>query len=282
MYFQDLIFTLQKFWTEKGCLLLQPYDIEVGAGTSHPATSLRALEEKPWNIVYVQPCRRPTDGRYAENPNRMQHYYQMQVLLKPSPDNIQELCLESFARLGLHPDKHDFRFVEDDWENPTLGASGLGWEVWCDGMEVLQFTYMQHIGGMEIKLIPGELTYGLERLAMFIQGVKSVWDLKWNDRGVTYADVFKRSEIEYCKYNFEHANTDSLKILFDIYEQESAQLADAGLAQPAFDQCLKAGHAFNLMEARGVISVTERTSYISRVRHMSRRCCELWVAQPNA
>jgi glycyl-tRNA synthetase alpha chain len=277
MYFQDLIFTLQQFWTEKGCILLQPYDIEVGAGTSHPATSLRTLEEKPWNIVYVQPCRRPTDGRYAENPNRMQHYYQLQVLLKPSPDNIQELCLESFAKLGLHSNIHDFRFVEDDWENPTLGASGLGWEVWCDGMEVLQFTYMQHIGGMEIKLVPGELTYGLERLAMFIQGVKSVWELKWNGKGVTYADVFKRSEIEYCKYNFEHANTESLKLLFDMYEKESDKLADIGLAQPAFDQCLKAGHVFNLMEARGVISVTERTSYIARIRHLSRRACELWA-----
>jgi glycyl-tRNA synthetase alpha chain len=211
----------------------------------------------------------------------MQHYYQMQVILKPSPDNIQELCLESFAMLGLHSDKHDFRFVEDDWENPTLGASGLGWEVWCDGMEVLQFTYMQHIGGMELKMVPGELTYGLERLAMFIQGVSSVWDLKWNDRGVTYADVFKRSEIEYCKYNFEHASTDSLKVLFDMYEQESNSIADAGLAQPAFDQCLKAGHVFNLMEARGVISVTERTSYIARIRYLSRRCCELWVALPS-
>jgi len=277
MYFQDLIFNLQKFWTEKGCILLQPYDIEVGAGTSHPATTLRALEPKPWNIVYVQPCRRPTDGRYAENPNRMQHYYQMQVILKPSPDNIQELCLESFAALGLHPDKHDFRFVEDDWENPTLGASGLGWEVWCDGMEVLQFTYMQFIGGMAIKMIPGELTYGLERLAMFIQGVNSVWDLKWNDKGVTYADVFKRQEVEYCKYNFEYADTDSLRNLFDIYEKESLRSTEAEIDQPAFDQCLKASHVINVMEARGVISVTERASFIARIRNLSRRCCELWA-----
>lgn len=277
MYFQDLILTLQKFWIDKGCILLQPYDMEVGAGTSHPATTLRCVENKPWNVVYTQPCRRPTDGRYAENPNRMQHYYQMQVILKPSPDNIQELCLESFYKLGLSPDKHDFRFVEDDWENPTLGAWGLGWEVWCDGMEVLQFTYMQQIGGIELSLIPGELTYGLERLAMFLQGVKSVWDLKWNDKGVTYADVFKRSEIEYSKYNFEHANTDQLKVLFDMYEAESAKLLEVGIAQPALDQCLKAGHVFNVMEARGVISVTERTSYISRIRNLSSKCCVIWA-----
>jgi glycyl-tRNA synthetase alpha chain len=278
MYFQDLILTLQKFWIDKGCILLQPYDMEVGAGTSSPFTTLRCVENKPWNVVYAQPCRRPTDGRYAENPNRMQHYYQMQVILKPSPDDIQELCLESFAKLGLSKDNHDFRFVEDDWENPTLGAWGLGWEVWCDGMEVLQFTYMQQIGGVELSLIPGELTYGLERLAMYLQGVNNVWDLKWNDKGVTYADVFKRSEIEYSKYNFEYANTDQLKKLFDMYEKESAALLEVNLAQPALDQCLKAGHVFNVMEARGVISVTERTLYISRIRNLSSKCCALWAA----
>ncbi len=278
MYFQDLILTLQKFWIDKGCILLQPYDMEVGAGTSSPFTTLRCVENKPWNVVYAQPCRRPTDGRYAENPNRMQHYYQMQVILKPSPDDIQELCLESFEKLGLSKDNHDFRFVEDDWENPTLGAWGLGWEVWCDGMEVLQFTYMQQIGGVELSLIPGELTYGLERLAMYLQGVNNVWDLKWNDKGVTYADVFKRSEIEYSKYNFEYANTDQLKKLFDMYEKESAALLEVKLAQPALDQCLKAGHVFNVMEARGVISVTERTLYISRIRNLSSKCCALWAA----
>ncbi len=276
MYFQDLIFTLQKFWTSKGCILLQPYDMEVGAGTSHPATTLCCLQPEPWNVVYVQPCRRPADARYAENPNRMQHYYQMQVILKPSPENIQELCLESFYALGLKPDKHDFRFVEDDWENPTLGAWGLGWEMWCDGMEVLQFTYMQQIGGIELKSIPGELTYGLERLAMYLQNVDNVWDLKWNDKGVTYADVFKRSEIEYSHYNFEAANTDILLQQFDLYEKECQNLLDKGLARPAFDQCLKAGHAFNLLEARGKISVTERTAYIGRVRNLTKRCCEIW------
>ena len=202
----------------------------------------------------------------------------MQVILKPSPDDIQELCLESFEKLGLSKDNHDFRFVEDDWENPTLGAWGLGWEVWCDGMEVLQFTYMQQIGGVELSLIPGELTYGLERLAMYLQGVNNVWDLKWNDKGVTYADVFKRSEIEYSKYNFEYANTDQLKKLFDMYEKESAALLEVKLAQPALDQCLKAGHVFNVMEARGVISVTERTLYISRIRNLSSKCCALWAA----
>lgn len=277
MCFQDLILTLQKFWIDQGCILLQPYDTEVGAGTSHPATTLRCLDADPWNVVYVQPCKRPSDGRYAENPNRMQHYYQMQVILKPSPDNLQELCLKSFANLGLNSTNHDFRFVEDDWENPTLGASGLGWEVWCDGMEVLQFTYMQQIGGIELKSIPGELTYGLERLAMFIQKVESVWDLKWNDQGVTYRDVFKRSEIEYCKYNFEHADVDYLVLQFDLYEAQSKRLLEIGLVQPAFDHCLKAGHTFNLLEARGAISVSARATYIARIRSLSKGCCEQWI-----
>ncbi len=278
MYFQDLIFTLQKYWTEQGCILLQPYDMEVGAGTSHPATLLRCLDTNPWNVVYVQPCRRPTDGRYAENPNRMQHYYQLQVILKPSPKDIQELCLQSMYKVGLDPKKHDFRFVEDDWENPTLGAWGLGWEMWCDGMEVLQFTYMQQIGGIECNPIPGELTYGLERLAMYIQGIENVWDLKWNDRGVTYADVFKRSEVQYCKYNFEAADTQMLLTNFTSHEKECERLLELGLAQPAYDQCLKAAHIFNLLEARGVISVTERTSFIGRIRNITRKCCEMWVS----
>lgn len=278
MYFQDIILTLQKFWTEQGCILLQPYDMEVGAGTSHPATLLRALGKEHWNVAYVQPSRRPTDGRYAENPNRVQHYYQFQVVLKPSPENIQDLCLQSFKVLGLDPKKHDFRFVEDDWENPTLGAWGLGFEVWCDGMEVLQFTYMQQIGGIECNPIPGELTYGLERLAMYIQNVNSIWDIKWNDKGVTYADVFKRNEIEYSKYNFELADTDMLIRHFNDHEQECLKLLDKKLAQPAYDQCLKAGHIFNLLEARGVISVTERASYIAKIRNLARRCCEMWVA----
>ncbi len=274
MYFQDLIMALQQFWQRQGCILLQPYDIEVGAGTSHPATTLKCMEEKPWNVVYVQPSRRPTDGRYAENPNRLQHYYQLQVIMKPSPDNLQELCIESFKTVGLDPLLHDFRFVEDDWENPTLGASGLGWEVWCDGMEVLQYTYMQQMGGMALKLVPGELTYGLERLAMFLQGVASVWDIKWNDRGVTYADVFKATEVQYCKYNFEYANTESLMQRFHLYSEESKALLEHGLTQPAFDQCLKAGHVFNLLDARGVISVTERAAYIARIREIAKACCQ--------
>lgn len=274
MYFQDLILTLQRFWADKGCILLQPYDIEVGAGTSTPATTLRCMEEKPWNVVYVQPSRRPADGRYAANPNRNQHYYQLQVIMKPSPDNMQELCLESFEAVGLKSSIHDFRFVEDDWENPTLGAAGLGWEVWCDGMEILQFTYMQQMGGMELKMIPGELTYGLERFAMFLQGVDSIWDIKWNATGVTYKDVFQRFEIEQCKYNFEYSNPDVLKQLFELHAGESKRLIELSLVHPAFEHCLKAGHIFNLLDARGIISVTERASYISQVRHLSRACCQ--------
>ena len=279
MYFQDLILKLQSFWIDKGCILLQPYDMEVGAGTSHPATSLRCLDPKPWNVVYVQPCRRPSDGRYAQNPNRMQHYYQMQVILKPFVSNIQELCLESFAQLGLTTDNNDFRFVEDDWENPTLGASGVGWEMWCNGMEVLQFTYMQQMGGIELSEIAAELTYGLERLAMYIQKVPSVWDIKWNDQGITYKDVFAASEIEYCKYNFEHASIKTLQVLFETYEAESSRLLKVGLVQPAFDFCLKAGHIFNLLEAAGSISVSARTGYISRIRTLSKGCCDSYIKQ---
>jgi glycyl-tRNA synthetase alpha chain len=278
MYFQDLILSLQKFWTEQGCILLQPYDMEVGAGTSHPATTLRTLGPDPWNVCYVQPSRRPADGRYAENPNRMQHYYQFQVILKPSPENIQELCLQSFYQLGLDAKKHDFRFVEDDWENPTLGAWGLGWEVWCDGMEVLQFTYMQQIGGIECNPIPGELTYGLERLCMYLQNVENVWDIKWNDRGVTYGQVFKTTEIQYSAYNFEHADVDMLIRHFNEHELECQKMLALKLPQPAYDQCLKACHIFNLLDARGVISVTERASYIAKIRNISRKCCEEWLA----
>lgn len=278
MYFQDLIFNLQKFWTDQGCILLQPYDMEVGAGTSHPATALRCLGPKDWKVAYVQPSRRPADGRYAENPNRMQHYYQFQVILKPSPDNIQDLCLKSIYSLGIDPKLHDFRFVEDDWENPTLGAWGLGWELWCDGMEVLQFTYMQQIGGIECDPIPGELTYGLERLAMYIQGVESIWDLKWNKEGVSYGEVFKRTEIEYSAYNFEYADTDMLLRHFDDHEKECMILLEKKLAQPAYDQCLKSSHIFNLLEARGILSVTERASFIARIRNMSRQCCEAWLS----
>jgi len=256
--------------------MLQPYDMEVGAGTSHPATALRALDPNPWNVVYVQPCRRPTDARYGENPNRMQHYYQMQVLLKPTPLEAQDLCLESFKYIGLDPKKHDFRFVEDDWENPTIGAWGLGWEVWCDGMEVLQFTYMQQIGGLELKSVPCELTYGLERLAMFLQKVDTVWDLQWNDK-VKYRDVFFDAEVEYSKYNFEHADTAQLSYLFSKYEAECLSLLSKRIARPAFDQCLKASHTFNLLEARGVISVAERVDYISRVRNLAKSCSEIYV-----
>lgn len=278
MYFQDLIFNLQKFWTDQGCIMLQPYDMEVGAGTSNPATTLGCLDPKPSSFVYVQPCRRPADARYGENPNRMQHYYQMQVILKPTPANAQELCLESFKYIGLDPKKHDFRFVEDDWENPTIGAWGLGWEVWCDGMEILQFTYMQQIGGLELKSIPCEMTYGLERLAMFLQKVTNVWDLEWNDRGVKYRDVFYRSEVEYSKYNFEYADTKLLLTSFEQYEKECNSLIAHGLSRPAFDQCIKASHAFNLLEARGVISVAERVDYIARVRTLAKACSENYVA----
>lgn len=277
MYFQDLILKLQNFWIAKGCILLQPYDMEVGAGTSHPATMLRCLDQDDWNVIYVQPCRRPTDGRYAENPNRMQHYYQMQVLLKPAPKDIQELCIQSFEALGLSSKVHDFRFVEDDWENPSIGASGVGWEVWCDGMEVLQFTFMQKMGGIELPVIPSELTYGLERLAMYLQGVDNVWDLKWNDKGVKYSDVFKRAEVEFCKYNFEHANVEDLLKRFDSFATECAALTEEGLAYPAMDQCLKASHTFNLLEARGVISVTERADFIARIRALAKGVCECYL-----
>jgi glycyl-tRNA synthetase alpha chain len=276
--FQQLILTLQSFWAEQGCLILQPYDMEVGAGTFHPATTLRALGPKPWKCAYVQPSRRPKDGRYGENPNRLQHYYQYQVLLKPSPQNSQELYLESLRRLGIDPLSHDIRFVEDDWESPTLGAWGLGWEVWCDGMEVTQFTYFQQVGGIECDPVAVELTYGLERLAMYIQGVENVYDLDFNGDGVSYGDVFLQAEREYSAHNFEVADTDMLYQHFLDAEKECQSLLKANLALPAYDQCIKASHRFNLLDARGVISVTERQSYIGRVRALAKACCEGWLA----
>ena len=276
--FQELILRLQSFWAAQGCVILQPYDMEVGAGTFHPATALRSLGPRPWRAAYVQPSRRPTDGRYGENPNRLQHYYQYQVILKPSPPDAQGLLLESYRALGIDPLMHDIRFVEDDWESPTLGAWGLGWEVWCDGMEVTQFTYFQQVGGIPVALPSAELTYGLERLAMYVQGVENVFSLDFNGAGVTYGDVFLRAEREYSRYNFELADTDMLSRHFADAEQECAALLDAGVALPAYDQCIKASHLFNLLDARGVISVTERAAYIGRVRELAKRCCEAWLA----
>ncbi|MBW7851843.1 MAG: glycine--tRNA ligase subunit alpha [Rhodospirillales bacterium] len=276
--FQSLILTLQSFWADQGCLILQPYDMEVGAGTFHPATTLRALGPEPWKAAYVQPSRRPKDGRYGENPNRLQHYYQYQVLLKPSPENAQELYLESLCRLGIDPKLHDIRFVEDDWESPTLGAWGLGWEVWCDGMEVTQFTYFQQVGGIECDPVAVELTYGLERLAMYIQGVENVYDLDFNGQGVTYGEVFLQAEREYSAHNFERADTDMLLRHFLDAELECRSLLEAGLPLPAYDQCIKASHRFNLLDARGVISVAERQAYIGRVRALAKACCEGWLS----
>ncbi len=279
--FQSLILALQGFWAEQGCVILQPYDVEVGAGTFHPATTLRALGPDTWNAAYVQPSRRPTDGRYGDNPNRLQHYYQFQVIMKPSPDDIQERYLNSLRRIGIDPLKHDIRFVEDDWESPTLGAWGLGWEVWCDGMEVTQFTYFQQVGGIECDPVSAELTYGLERLAMYVQGVENVYDLDWNGvqgpGGKRYRDVFLENEREFSAYNFERANTEMLARHFVDAEAECKGLLDAKLPLPAYDQCIKASHLFNLLDARGVISVTERAAYIARVRALAKGCCEGWL-----
>ncbi len=275
--FQSLILKLQSFWADRGCVVLQPYDVEVGAGTFHPATTLRALGGEPWRTAYVQPSRRPTDGRYGNNPNRLQHYYQFQVLLKPSPGDVQDLYLESLFDLGIDPALHDIRFVEDDWESPTLGAWGLGWEVWCDGMEVTQFTYFQQVGGIECDPVSVELTYGIERLAMYIQGVENVYDLDWNGAGVTYGDVFLQNEREFSAYNFEHADTERLLRHFTDAESECALVLEKDLPLPAYDQCLKASHLFNLLDARGVISVTERAAYIGRVRALTKACCEAWL-----
>jgi glycyl-tRNA synthetase alpha chain len=279
--FQDLILTLQTFWAKQGCTILQPYDMEVGAGTFHPATTLRSLGPDAWKAAYVQPSRRPKDGRYGENPNRLGAYYQFQVILKPSPENIQELYLESLKEIGIDLNKHDIRFVEDDWESPTLGAWGLGWEVWCDGMEVTQFTYFQQVGGFDCSPVSGEITYGLERLAMYIQGIENVYDLDYNgaegDEKVTYGDVFLRNEQEHSAYNLEHADTDKLFADFASAEKECKATLEKGLALPAYDQCIKASHFFNMLDARGVIGVTERAAYIGRVRALAKGCCEVWL-----
>ena len=281
--FQDLILRLQHYWSNQGCALLQPYDMEVGAGTFHPATTLRALGPAPWAAAFVQPSRRPTDGRYGENPNRLQHYYQFQVIIKPSPPDSQDLYLNSLYALGIDPRRHDIRFVEDDWESPTLGAWGLGWEVWCDGMEVSQYTYFQQVGGIDCDPVSLELTYGLERLAMYVQGVESVYDLDFNGRGLTYGEVFHQAEREHSAYNFEYADTHALARQFVDAETASKRLVEANLPLPSYDQCIKASHIFNLLEARGVISVTERQSYIARIRSLAKASCESWLAsQPAA
>jgi glycyl-tRNA synthetase alpha chain len=276
--FQDLILSLQNYWAQKGCVIQQPYDIEKGAGTFNPATFLRSLGPEPWNVAYVEPSRRPTDGRYGENPNRLQHYYQFQVILKPSPLDIQDLYLDSLKSFGVDPAAHDIRFVEDDWESPTLGAWGLGWEVWLDGMEITQFTYFQQVGGIDLKPISGEITYGCERIAMYLQGVDNVYDLEWVD-GIKYGDIHHQTEVEFSAYNFEEADTDMLFKLFDMYEQECIKLAEKELVFPAYDFVMKASHAFNLLDARGAISVTERAHYIGRVRNLSRCCAQGYVAQ---
>jgi len=277
--FQGLILTLHDYWSRHGCVILQPYDVEMGAGTFHPATTLRALGPNPWRAAYVQPSRRPTDGRYGENPNRLQHYYQYQVVLKPSPPDLQALYLGSLAAIGIDTSRHDIRFVEDDWESPTLGAWGLGWEVWCDGMEVTQFTYFQQVGGYDCKPVTGELTYGLERLAMYIQGVDSVYDLAFNDEGVTYGDVFLENERQFSAYNFEVANTDTLFQWFKDAAEENRRCIERNLPLPAYDQAIKASHIFNLLQARGVISVAERQAYIGRVRDLAKGACQAWVAK---
>jgi glycyl-tRNA synthetase alpha chain len=286
--FQDLILTLQAYWSAQGCAILQPYDVEVGAGTLHPATVLRALGPKPWRAAYVQPSRRPADGRYGENPNRLQHYYQFQVILKPNPDDLQDLYLGSLKAIGIDPMLHDIRFVEDDWENPTVGAWGLGWEVWCDGMEVTQFTYFQQVGGLDVNPVAGELTYGLERLAMYVQGVDNVFDLKFNQAGATYGDIYLENERQFSAFNFEVADVETLKRQFEDMERQVPRiLAATGpqgqhLVLPAYDHVLKASHLFNLMDARGAIAVAERQSYIGRIRDLCRACAEAWVAQQEA
>ncbi len=269
---------LQKFWGKYGCIILQPYDLEVGAGTFHPATTLRSLGPKPWKAAYVQPSRRPTDGRYGENPNRLQHYYQFQVIIKPSPNNIKQVYLRSLSAIGIDVKNHDIRFVEDDWESPTLGAAGLGWEVWCDGMEITQFTYFQQMTGLECKPVPVEMTYGLERLCMFVQGKKNVFELDWNNDGVKYKDVYLQAEKEFSAYNFEFANTEILLKNFETTESECKSLLNKKLSLPAYDQCLKASHIFNLLDARGVIGVAERTGYINRIRELAKGCGSLWLS----
>jgi glycyl-tRNA synthetase alpha chain len=284
--FQTLIMTLQRYWAEQGCVILQPYDSQMGAGTFHPATTLRSIGPEPWRAAYLQPCRRPTDGRYGENPNRLQHYYQFQVILKPSPPDAQELYLASLRRLGIDPLAHDIRFVEDDWESPTLGAWGLGWEVWCDGMEVSQYTYFQQVGGIECDPVSVEYTYGLERLAMYVQGVDRVYDLAYNAPEsalpISYGDIFLENEREFSAYDFEYADVAQLLRHFTDAEAECAALLERDLPLPAYDQCIRASHVFNLLDARGVISVTERQAYIGRVRTLAKGCCERWLARSAA
>jgi len=275
--FQDTILNLQKYWGNYGCVILQPYDMEVGAGTFHPATTLRSLGTKPWRAAYVQPSRRPSDGRYGDNPNKLQYYYQFQVLIKPSPKEIKKLYLKSLSTIGINYKDHDIRFVEDDWESPTLGAVGLGWEVWCDGMEITQFTYFQQMAGIECKPVSVELTYGLERICMFTQKKNNVFDLLWNDTGVKYKDIFYQSEKEFSAYNFEHANTDFLFKIFEMLEVECKSLLDKKLSLPAYDQCLKASHVFNLLDSRGAIGVAQRTGYISRIRDLVKRAGSVWL-----
>lgn len=281
MNFQDIILELSRYWADQGCAIQQPYDMEVGAGTFHPATLLRSLGPEPWRAAYPQPSRRPTDGRYGNNPNRLQHYYQYQVVLKPSPLDVQELYLNSLKRFGLNPLEHDIRFVEDDWESPTLGAWGLGWEVWLDGMEVTQFTYFQQAGSIDLYPTTVEITYGLERLAMYLQGVDSVYDIAWNDN-VSYGEIFHQAEIEFSTFNFEEANVEKLLSFFDIYEQEALKLVEKELILPAYDYCLKCSHTFNLLDARKAISVAERTRYIGRIRNIARKVAEQYVIQREA
>ncbi len=278
MTFQDLILALERYWADQGCIIQQPYDIEVGAGTFNPATFLRALGPEPWNVAYVEPSRRPTDGRYGENPNRLQHYYQYQVIMKPSPLGIQDMYLDSLKSFGIDPLDHDVRFVEDDWESPTLGAWGLGWEVWLDGMEITQFTYFQQVGGIDLNPVSVEITYGIERIAMYLQEIDNVYDLEWA-HGIKYGDVHHRSEVEFSQYNFEEADVQMLRKLFDMYETESKKMAEKSLVLPTYDYCLKCSHVFNILDARGAISVTERTSYIGRVRDLARLSAEGYSKQ---
>ncbi len=275
--FQDTIINLQKYWSKHGCIILQPYDMEVGAGTFHPATTLRSLGPKPWKAAYVQPSRRPTDGRYGDNPNRLQHYYQFQVIIKPSPSNIKKLYLNSLTAIGIDHKNHDIRFIEDDWESPTLGAAGLGWEVWCDGMEITQFTYFQQMAGFECKPVSVELTYGLERICMFTQQKQNVYDLVWNNENVEYREVFHQSEKEFSAYNFEYANTKNLFKMFDMFEKEAKVLAEKKISLPAYDQCLKASHIFNILDSRGVISVAQRAEYIGRIREITKSAATVWI-----
>ena len=275
--FQDTILNLQKFWSKHGCIILQPYDMEVGAGTFHPATTLRSLGPKPWKAAYVQPSRRPTDGRYGDNPNRLQHYYQFQVIIKPSPSNIKKLYLNSLSTIGIDHKDHDIRFVEDDWESPTLGAAGLGWEVWCDGMEITQFTYFQQMAGFECNPISVELTYGLERICMFTQEKRDVYDLSWNNEDVKYREVFYQSEKEFSAYNFEYANIENLFKMFEMFENEAKLLVGKKISLPAYDQCLKASHVFNILDARGAISVAQRAEYIGRIREITKSAASIWI-----